>query len=129
MVLYTIRAPQRTTDPGINQPEPFPGYAGFVGWESPVQLRDSSWLVGFNAGYWHASLPTPLRQPAGEREEWLRLGMPLVDAPTGGRCMLIRSTGGHHSEDARGNGIWCIRLRVRPDHAGIDLLPAPDLKP
>ncbi|MCC7261832.1 MAG: exo-alpha-sialidase [Candidatus Latescibacteria bacterium] len=77
--------------PDHNQPEPFPGYAGFVGWESPVQLRDGSWLVGFNAGYWHASLPTPLRQPPGEREEWMCLGMPQVDAPTGGRCMLIRS--------------------------------------
>ena len=28
--------------PGINQPDPFPGYAGFVGWESPVRLRDGS---------------------------------------------------------------------------------------
>ncbi len=33
------------------------------------------------------------------------------------------------SEDARGNGIWCIRLRVRPDGSGIDLLPAPDHRP
>jgi hypothetical protein len=32
-------------------------------------------------------------------------------------------------EDAQSNGIWCLRLRVRPDHSGIDLLPAPDRKP
>jgi len=24
--------------PGVNQPEEFPGYRGFVGWESPVRL-------------------------------------------------------------------------------------------
>src|SRR4051812_27793980 len=36
--------------PGINQPDPFPGYAGFVGWESPIRLRNGTWLVGFNAG-------------------------------------------------------------------------------
>ena len=35
----TIRAQKcRATliGPGINQPDPFPGYAGFVGWNSPV---------------------------------------------------------------------------------------------
>jgi hypothetical protein len=47
--------------PGVNQPDPFPGYAGFVGWESPIRLADGDWLVGFNAGYWHASAPTPLQ--------------------------------------------------------------------
>jgi hypothetical protein len=40
--------------PGINQPDLFPGYGGFVGWESPVRLKNGDWLVGFNAGYWHA---------------------------------------------------------------------------
>ena len=44
---------------GVNQPDPFPGYAGFVGWESPIRLKNGEWLVGFNAGYWHASAPTP----------------------------------------------------------------------
>src|SRR3954470_24538781 len=47
--------------PGINQPDPFPGYAGFVGWESPIRLRNGTWLVGFNAGYWHASVSTPMQ--------------------------------------------------------------------
>ena len=36
------------------------------------------------------------------------------------------STGGHRADDARANAIWCIRLRVRSDHSGIDLLPAPN---
>ena len=58
---------------GINQPDPFPGYKKFVGWESPIRLKNGTWLVGFNAGWGHASYPTP-------------------EAPTGGRAMLIRST-------------------------------------
>ncbi|MHB1455645.1 MAG: sialidase family protein [Armatimonadota bacterium] len=59
--------------PRVNQPDPFPGYKGFVGWEGPIRLRNGTWLVGFNAGWGHASYPTP-------------------EAPTGGRAMLIRST-------------------------------------
>ncbi len=47
--------------PGKNQPDPFPGYTGFVGWNSPIRLRNGDWLIGFSAGYWHASPPTPLR--------------------------------------------------------------------
>ena len=34
-------------------------------------------------------------------------------------------TGGHQTKDARTEAIWSLRLRVRDDHAGIDLLPAP----
>jgi sialidase-1 len=49
--------------------------------------------VGFSAGYWHASPPTPLRFPAATLEEWYKLGMPKdFDAPRGGRMMLVRST-------------------------------------
>lgn len=59
--------------PGVNQPDPFPGYAGFVGWEAPIRLKNGTWLVGFAAGWGHASYPTK-------------------DAPTGGRAMAIRST-------------------------------------
>jgi len=58
---------------GVNQPDPFPGYQLFVGWESPIRLKNGTWLVGFNAGWGHASFPT-------------------AEAPTGGRAMLIRST-------------------------------------
>jgi sialidase-1 len=59
--------------PGVNQPDPFPGYQRFVGWEAPIRLKNGTWLVGFNAGWGHASYPKP-------------------EAPTGGRAMLIRST-------------------------------------
>ena len=77
--------------PGVNQPDPFPGYAGFVGWESPARLRNGTMLVAFNAGYWHASLPTPLNPEWEDGRRWRSLGMPDVDAPTGGRAMIAKS--------------------------------------
>ena len=79
--------------PGVNQPDAFPGYGGFVGWESPIRLENGVWLVGFNAGCWHASAPTPLHYPAKTLEEYHKLGLPAdIVAPTGGRAMLVRST-------------------------------------
>jgi hypothetical protein len=36
--------------PGVNQPEPYRGYRGFVGWQSPIVLRDGTMLVGFSSG-------------------------------------------------------------------------------
>jgi hypothetical protein len=79
--------------PGKNQPDGFPGYAGFVGWESPIRLANGDWLVGFNAGYWHASAPTPLQYPAARLEEYKQMGLPTnIEAPTGGRAMIVRST-------------------------------------
>ncbi|MCX7424828.1 MAG: sialidase family protein, partial [Planctomycetia bacterium] len=81
--------------PGVNQPDPFPGYMGFVGWECPARLRDGTMFVSFNAGYWHASLPTPLGIDPKTVEEWVKLGMPPnADAPRGGRAMIVRSTDG-----------------------------------
>jgi photosystem II stability/assembly factor-like uncharacterized protein len=79
--------------PGINQPDSFPGYGGFVGWDTPIRLQNGTWLVGFNAGYWHASAPTPLHYSPKDLEEYRKLGMPAdIVAPTGGRAMIIRST-------------------------------------
>lgn len=78
--------------PGVNQPEPYPGYGGFVGWVSPVLLKHGDWLVGFSAGYWHASPPTPLRYSPKTIEEYHKMGLPAnVVAPTGGRAMSVRS--------------------------------------
>jgi sialidase-1 len=78
--------------PGVNEPPAFPGYGGFVGWESPIRLRNGTWLVAFSAGYWHASPPTPLRYPAEELESYRKMGMPMeIEAPRGGRAMLTRS--------------------------------------
>jgi photosystem II stability/assembly factor-like uncharacterized protein len=79
--------------PGVNQPDPFPGYDGFVGWESPIRLKNGDWLVGFNAGYWHASPPTPLQYSPKTLAEYRATGMPAdIVAPTGGRAMITRST-------------------------------------
>ena len=79
--------------PGINQPDPFPGYGGFLGWVSPILLKNGDWLVGFSAGYWHASAPTPLRFSPRTVAEYLKMGLPSgVVAPTGGRAMIMRST-------------------------------------
>ena len=78
--------------PGVNQPDPHPGYGGFVGWQCPIRLRNGTWLVGFSTGYWHASPPTPLQVEPATLQEWIKLGFPTdVEAPTGGRAMLIRS--------------------------------------
>ena len=77
---------------GINEPDPFPGYGGFIGWETPCTLKSGEQLVSFNAGYWHASLPTPVDCPEEMRTSWARGGCPVdIDAPRGGRAMLIRS--------------------------------------
>src|SRR5436189_2834976 len=62
--------------PGINQPDAFPGYAGFVGWESPIRLQNGDWIVGFNAGYWHASVATPMHYTPANLEKYRKLGMP-----------------------------------------------------
>ena len=79
--------------PGINQPDPYPGYGGFVGWVSPIRLKNGDWLAGFSAGYWHASPPTPLRYSRATIAEYLKIGLPgVVVAPTGGRAMIVRST-------------------------------------
>lgn len=82
--------------PGVNQPDPYPGYAGFVGWQSPIALRDGTLLVGFSSGYWHASPPTAyFKTDPARREEWKKLGMPAdIDAPRGGRAEIIRSNDG-----------------------------------
>lgn len=82
--------------PDVNQPEAYPGYAGFVGWQSPIVLQDGTLLVGFSSGYWHASPPTAYfdANPAA-RDEWAKIGLPTdVVAPRGGRAHIIRSADG-----------------------------------
>jgi len=77
--------------PGVNQPDPFPGYKGFVGWECPVRLRDGTMFVSFNAGYWHGSRPTPLKQTYIDQYEKKYGPVFDVQAPRGGRAMISRS--------------------------------------
>jgi hypothetical protein len=51
-----------------------------------------------------------------------------MELDDGSLFVVYLATGGHSAQDARTNGIRSIRLRVRPDHSGIDLLPAPNRK-
>jgi hypothetical protein len=78
--------------PGVNQPDSYPGYGGFVGWVSPIRLHNGDWLLGFSTGYWHASPPTPLRYPPATIAQYQKIGLPAnVAAPRGGRAMIVRS--------------------------------------
>jgi hypothetical protein len=52
-------------------------------------------------------------------------GKPM-ELPDGSLYIVYIATGGHTADNAKHNGIHCIRVRVRPDHSGIDLLPAPN---
>ena len=82
--------------PGFNEPEAYPGYGGFVGWQSPIVLQDGTMLVGFSSGYWHASPPTAYfyANPAA-RDEWAKIGLPTdIEAPRGGRAHIMRSHDG-----------------------------------
>ncbi len=51
-----------------------------------------------------------------------------MELDDGSLFVVYLATGGHSAENARTNAIRAIRLRVRPDHSGIDLLPAPNRK-
>jgi hypothetical protein len=49
-----------------------------------------------------------------------------MELPDGSLYIVYIATGGHTTENAKNNGVRCIRVRVRADHSGIDLLPAPN---
>jgi hypothetical protein len=51
-----------------------------------------------------------------------------MELEDGSLFIVYIATGGHSAQDARNNSIRAIRLRVRSDHSGIDLLPAPNRK-
>ncbi len=48
-----------------------------------------------------------------------------IQLPDGSVFIVYINTGGHSTHDAQTEAIWGIRLRVREDRSGIDLLPAP----
>jgi photosystem II stability/assembly factor-like uncharacterized protein len=43
--------------------------------------------------------------------------------PDGSIYIIYQRTGSHHTEDAKSNSLLSLRLRVRTDHTGIDVLP------
>ena len=81
--------------PGYKQPQPYPGYTGFVGWASVARTRAGTLLMTFSSGYWHASPPTPIQSIKPEDVvNWHKMGMPEVEAPRGGRAEIMRSEDG-----------------------------------
>ena len=49
-----------------------------------------------------------------------------MELPDGSLFITHLNSGGHRTQDAQSNSIRGIRLRIRPDHPGVDLLPAPN---
>ena len=49
--------------------------------------------------------------------------------PDGSAFVAYIATGGASPHNAANNAIWSIRLRVREDHSGIELLPVDGAKP
>ena len=93
--------------PWRNQPEEYEGYSGFVGWASIAILKSGRWMVAFNSGYWHVSVPTVGEGVKEERNQeymgrvpqlhraidqggttWY---VPRFHAPRGGRVHLMVS--------------------------------------
>jgi photosystem II stability/assembly factor-like uncharacterized protein len=47
-----------------------------------------------------------------------------IELPDGSVFAVYIHTGGHRTKDAQTEALWAIRLRIRPDHSGVELLPA-----
>jgi hypothetical protein len=46
------------------------------------------------------------------------------ELPDGTLLVADQGTGGHTTADAKSMSLRLLRVRIRPDHSGIDLLPA-----
>ena len=77
----------------VNRPDPFPGLGEFS-WPGNIQRLDNGeLLLVHSAGYAHVSFAEPRLTEENTRQNWLESGWDLdFSAPTGGRCMLTRST-------------------------------------
>jgi len=93
-----LRFRRTLVGPGINQPQPYPGYEGFVGWSGVARTKSGALLVTFSSGYWHSSPPTgPTPLPTGFAELFKKLSgadLSTIHAPRGGRAEIIRSQDG-----------------------------------
>ena len=49
-----------------------------------------------------------------------------MELPDGSLFVTYQDVGGHSTHDANNMSLRCLRVRIRPDHSGIDLLPAPN---
>jgi hypothetical protein len=105
-----------------------------------ISLRDGT-LLCLHGSYGAGGLRAMFSTDGGRT--WIcpdrRWGFPIdpsvygygqaVELPDGTVWAAYIHTGGHRTEDAKAEAIWSIRLRVRPGHDGIDLLPAPGSEP
>ena len=86
--------------PTVNTPDYFPGFGGFCGWPKVIRLRNGDLFVSFEAGYWHASWPTPLDFPPDYLKRMTGANPVLKEwheqnkAPEGARNYWIRSQDG-----------------------------------
>ncbi len=104
---------QTLVGPGVNEPEPYPGYTSFVGWESVVRTKSGALLMTFTSGYWHGSPPTPLGDAS--KAMLKKYGIPEIEAPRGGRAHIMRSDDG---------GLTWSKPQVLIDTADDDRSPA-----
>ena len=106
--------------PGLNQPKPYTGYAGFVGWTGVARTKTGALLVTFSSGYWHGSPPTgPTPLPRDFKELFEQVSgvdVSTFNAPRGGRAEIIRS------ED---NGLTWSAPQLMIDTPDDDRAPAP----
>ncbi len=78
--------------PGINQPDPYPGYGGFVGWVSPIRLRNGDLLVGFARLLACVAADAAAYSP-DTIARYQKIGMPAdVRRASASRAMIMHST-------------------------------------
>lgn len=101
-----------------------------------LSLRDGTLLL-FHGSYGGGGLRAIYSEDGGET--WLapneKYGFAVdpsvygygqaVELADGSVWAAYIHTGGHATEDARIEALWSMRLRVRSDHSGLDLLLAP----
>jgi hypothetical protein len=49
-----------------------------------------------------------------------------MELPDGTLFVVDQASGGHSTADAKTMSLHCLRVRIRADHSGVDLLPAPN---
>ena len=93
-----LRCRRMLVGPGVNQPQPYPGYEGFVGWAAIARTKTGALIVTFSSGYWHASPPTEPESPTAEFAETFKklsgVDISTIHAPRGGRAEIMRSEDG-----------------------------------
>ncbi len=77
-----------------NRPDHFPGLGDFIGWAGAIErMPNGDILLAHSAGYWHCSFASPRQIEPKKKAEMRKVKWPVdFPAPTGGRCMLVRST-------------------------------------